>query len=233
MRNLLKHSAHGLVDLLERCIDFRTPRSLPLAQRLAFDLGRYELGTTLFFKRLAPRGVVFDIGAHVGYYSRLAARTARRVYAFEPDPENFALLERNAKHFPNITPLRMAVGEMNGEVAFYKVPDSTFRHSLIAEGGAVRPTTVECTTLDAFVAARGIKDISLVKIDVEQAEPMVFKGMQETLKQRPTVVFESGGQESDHVRAIAEDGSLVPLAEAVYYGGKRRVTNLVLDTSVV
>lgn len=52
----------------------------------------------LFAELVRPGMVVLDIGAFLGRYSLLAARqTGRqgRVYAFEPDPQNFPLLVRN------------------------------------------------------------------------------------------------------------------------------------------
>ena len=47
---------------------------------------------------LAPGDLVVDGGAHIGYHSLHMARAVGsngRVLAFEPDPANFALLERN------------------------------------------------------------------------------------------------------------------------------------------
>ena len=52
----------------------------------------YEAGTTRLFEQLVnPGDVVFDVGVHAGYYTRLAARLVGptgSIYAFEPEPEN-------------------------------------------------------------------------------------------------------------------------------------------------
>ena len=65
-------------------------------------LGSYELEKQqLFTKFVKNNDVVYDIGAHVGFYTLLASMLVGdgRVYAFEPDPENFKILEKNIK-FP-------------------------------------------------------------------------------------------------------------------------------------
>ena len=40
-------------------------------------------------------GIVVDLGAHVGWYTMLAASVGREVVAVESNPENVRLLERN------------------------------------------------------------------------------------------------------------------------------------------
>src|SRR5579862_918889 len=49
-------------------------------------------------KHLMTGGCFYDVGAHIGFYSLLAARLvgeAGRVAAFEPDPANFEPLKEN------------------------------------------------------------------------------------------------------------------------------------------
>ena len=43
----------------------------------------------------SPGGIVVDIGACVGAYTVYAAKSADRVFGFEPDPENVYLLRQN------------------------------------------------------------------------------------------------------------------------------------------
>ena len=51
--------------------------------------------TSLVMDLLHPGAVFVDVGANIGYFTVLAATTAGKVFAFEPDPENFRLLEAN------------------------------------------------------------------------------------------------------------------------------------------
>ena len=63
--------------------------------------GVYEPNTTAVFSSLIDKGTtVVDVGANLGYYTLLAAKVAKKVHAFEPEPDNFEMLsksvERNA-----------------------------------------------------------------------------------------------------------------------------------------
>ena len=56
--------------------------------------------TSLILALLSPGGVFVDVGANIGYFSVVAAvRVGRegRVFAFEPGPDNFRLLQRSAE----------------------------------------------------------------------------------------------------------------------------------------
>ncbi|SRR6266545_2940317 len=56
--------------------------------------------TELVMNEVRPGDVVVDVGAHIGYFTLLLAALVgpkSRVFAFEPDPDNFALLCRNVE----------------------------------------------------------------------------------------------------------------------------------------
>jgi FkbM family methyltransferase len=150
--------------------------------------GRWEPGVTRLVETVVQSGMtVVDGGAHIGYFSLLAARRVGpdgRVYAFEPAPENFDLLARNIalNHYRNVVPVRKAVSDHEGVEIFFLHPDSV-AHSLIAETfGRPRATIqVETTTLDSFFAAQRWPAVHLVKLDIEGAEPAALDGMTDLL----------------------------------------------------
>jgi hypothetical protein len=80
----------------------------------------YEPETTAVFLSLITDGdVVVDLGAHVGYYTLLAARRVGpegRVFAFEPNPDNFRLLVKNIESnlYSNVIPVQKAVSNGRG-----------------------------------------------------------------------------------------------------------------------
>lgn len=224
MRKALKSVALPVLALIERMYDFHTSPLPPIAERLKMIFGRYEIGTTRFIKKNLRGGVAFDVGANVGYYARLMSRYAKEVYAFEPDPDNFKILQENCKRYPNITPLNMAVSDTSGPVVLYKVRDSAMRHSLIDEGNTEK-LPVSCTTLDAFIQQRGIEGVSMIKIDVEGVEQKVFAGMRGLLaRERPILIYEGDDPEA---KAIAENGDIIVASGAAWWGSQRKVTNLV------
>src|SRR5260370_33118079 len=62
-------------------------------------------------------GPVLDCGAHIGVFSVLLASNGVKqpIHAFEPEPENYALLERNIQGYGSIAPIQKAVGRADGE----------------------------------------------------------------------------------------------------------------------
>ncbi len=189
MRELLKKSAHFLIKRIEAAKGFYLPDGLPARTKMAFLFGRYERETLTYIRAHVAGDVAIDVGAHVGYFSRHLSPLVKRVYAFEPDPTNFALLVKNTRRFANVTPLNMALSDSSGEQPFFLVPDSTFRHTLVSEGGYPH-IMVSTTTVDDFMESKKER-VSFVKIDVEGHEQSVLAGMKKTVgKDRPLVICE-------------------------------------------
>ena len=63
--------------------------------------GIYEENETALIKKEIEQGnIVLDIGANIGYYTLIVAKLVGKngkVFAFEPDPTNFALLKKILK----------------------------------------------------------------------------------------------------------------------------------------
>lgn len=158
---------------------------------------RYEPETTRLFERLVKPGqVVFDIGAHVGYYTLLAARLvgdAGRVYAFEPEPKNFALLQQNItlNGYRNVIAVNEAVTDSCGpRELFLSGLDNGF-HSLfqlkLRQDPNPRGVSIDATTLDAFTERLGWPRIDVIKMDIEGGETAAFQGMERLLERSPAL----------------------------------------------
>lgn len=109
--------------------------------------------------------IVADVGAYVGEFSLLCARQgAKKVYAFEPTPDTFKLLKRNAKQYDCITPVRRAVvGDGSDEVTLYISTGIGVTNSIVKEKQkGIKVKTVQYE--------RAVKKATVVKIDVEGAE---------------------------------------------------------------
>ena len=157
---------------------------------LDMAMDRYEPGTTHLVERLLEPGmVVVDVGAHVGYYTLLAAKQVGpkgKVYAFEPESANYALLEENIglNGYQNIVTIKSAVSSRSGSSTLYLTAldngrHSTYHHDLPENGSEV----VKATTLDAFLEGEEWPRVDLVKMDVEGAEEDVFQGMERLLRE--------------------------------------------------
>jgi len=159
---------------------------------LAMANNRYEPATTrLFQTTVTPGMVMVDIGAHVGYYTLLAAQLTGptgQIYAFEPEPGNHDTLLKNIElnGHDNITATRSAVSDRQGSATMYLTSLDSGRHSLFLHDLPQRGNAaVETTTLDLFLEARDWPKIDLIKIDVEGAEVAVLDGMSQSLERFP------------------------------------------------
>lgn len=120
--------------------------------------------------------IVADVGAYAGIYTIAFARgvgPAGRVFAFEPDPDNFIRLKRIVelnKVSSHVELIRMAVGERDGAVGFSSGLESGSHINLSLTG---KTPTVRCVSLDTFF---NHQRLDILKVDVEGFEEDVLKG---------------------------------------------------------
>jgi FkbM family methyltransferase len=153
-------------------------------QRWIF-LGIYEEEPTALVRAyLRPGMVVADVGANVGYYSLLALSLvgpSGRVLAFEPAARPRERLRATLEGVCNVEVLACALGSERGVSNLYvdRDADNDTPTMVASEGGV--PVSVTVDTLDAFLAARGIQRLDLLKLDVEGWEPHVLDGARQVL----------------------------------------------------
>ncbi|MBI1884963.1 MAG: FkbM family methyltransferase [Chloroflexi bacterium] len=195
VRERLFRMVRGLVSPPARVKVFGD-QQLYLPKRAAWEpsylKGVYEPGTTALFQQIVKPGMtVVDAGAHVGYFTLLAASLvgrAGRVFAFEPEPGNFALLARNveANGYRNVVCCQQALSDRPGRgelfLGRYSITHSLAGHSA-GDGG--RSVPVETTTLDDFLSRRGWPSVEVVKMDVEGWEPFALAGATRLLERCP------------------------------------------------
>lgn len=183
MRTILKHVLNFAADAWARAAGFSFPEKYGWREKLAMLGGGYERETGSLLRRIVRPGMtVVDIGAHIGYFTRLlseAVGPSGRVFAFEPEPGNFALLSKNTKRYANVQCLNSAVSEQSGVAVLHIVLGSTGCHSLLGESGV--PLTVSTVSLDEFLARENVREVGVIKMDIEGAEPLALKGMSELI----------------------------------------------------
>ena len=144
----------------------------------------YEKETTGLFKKIIIPGMtIIDIGAHIGYFTRIFSKhtgAKGKVYAFEADPENFMLLIKNTKHLKNIELSNVAISDRAGKIDFYH-SDKSGCNSIIPAEFRPKKITVASAELDSFIKENGIKKVDLIKMDIEGGEPAALKGMRRLL----------------------------------------------------
>jgi len=138
---------------------------------------------------------VIDVGAYIGYYTILMSDLVGptgRVYAFEPDPDNFSVLEENVGDRENVNLVNSAVSDYEGLGTLYRSKVNKGDHRLYPsyEGQSYRD--VDVTTLDYYMLGRLYP--SFIKIDAQGAEGAVLKGARKLIELMPRlkIVVEYG-----------------------------------------
>ncbi len=145
--------------------------------------------------------VVVDVGAHVGTFTlcMAAANPETQVFAFEPVTQVFDRLVRNVagNRMKGVVCVAAAVTADAGETPLFSPADelSTVasrvpRHRLSHRERPYRCDIVPSVRLDTFLEGCDVGSVDLVKIDVEQAELDVLRGMSRLLESRPHVICE-------------------------------------------
>lgn len=126
-----------------------------------------------------PDDLIVDVGAHIGCFSYAAMlRGARRVYAFEPDPANFAQASRNLRRFGDRVHLersavwrsdvvipQLALGRVDTNLAGV----SALWGGAASTGQSLAPAVRLDDVLQALTGG-GRTRVRLLKIDCEAAE---------------------------------------------------------------
>jgi FkbM family methyltransferase len=235
----------GVGKFATRWLARRRPQPSPLTARLFFGADMtvvlpeviseaiYTYGmfdptvTWMALKSVRAGDLIFDVGAHFGYFSLLFAHLTGangRVIAFEPTPSTFAILQANARRSNRIEAVNQAAGDADGEV---EIADFGLKYSawntLAAESrmpgllgaNACKHLKVPAVRLDAYARARGLIP-DFIKIDAENFEHAVVNGLQGLLEQsQPVVLLEAGSEsalaagrrfEELGYRVVASDG---------------------------
>lgn len=134
-----------------------------------------------------------DVGAHIGYYTIFASKIVGetgKVFAFEPDPTNFALLEKNIKAngCENVIAIQKAVSNKTGTDALYISPDNSGDNRIYDSDLGWKTVDVETVRLDDYFKDYDT-DIRFVKIDVQGVEGSVLQGMKSILQKNDDVML--------------------------------------------
>jgi FkbM family methyltransferase len=147
-------------------------------------------------KHVMPRARVLDIGAQSGFYSLLLSRLVGpegMVFAFEPLPANFRILEENVRlnNIQNVRIRREAVSDHSGEIRFeFPHEEPSLVAGPVIEGDDLGTFQVPAVSLDDFVRQTG-HSIQFIKMDVEGAETAVLRGAVQSLKAfHPPMIIE-------------------------------------------
>ena len=211
----------------------------------ALDISRfgfYEEGLTqIILDNLKPGMTFLDIGAHIGYYTLMAAWLVGErgsVHSFEPTPETFKILESNAGDKLNVCLNSIALSHESGTIQLNDYgPQLMGRNSKFQvelnfnKNQNIEPIQhqVTATTVDQYVALNQLCP-DFIKIDAEHSEYDIIRGMRCTLaKYRPSVSIEVGDMGVPGVPPCRE---LVELMTAQGYQAYQFDNNRIVEHSI-
>jgi FkbM family methyltransferase len=160
-------------------------------------MGNYEPEITEKFVKYAKRSkVIYDIGAHIGYYTLLASKFTEpggKIFAFEPLPENIQKLQRHVEinDRSNVVIIEKAVSFKTGETIFTNsgnnVANTICENSPMFQFG--KTIEVNTTSLDDLLLTGFVLPPQLIKMDIEGAEFDALRGAEILLRKHHPTIF--------------------------------------------
>lgn len=169
-----------------------------------------------------PVKCFLDIGANFGYHTLTTARLIQSsdgiVHAFEPQIQNFALLEENVNdnQIKNVHVYNYACGNKKEKVkipiihTFQSTKENAFNINMgdftpnynINENDESSYDIVDTILLDDF----NFENVDLVKIDVQGWEKKVLQGMEKIMeKSKPVIIIEIEEIQLNKVNITSKD----------------------------
>ena len=183
----------GVTRVLTRYKMFVDLTDISLVPHLILD-GFWETPVSQCLAKLVREGdVCIDVGAHLGYFSILMSALSGangRTIAVEPNPVIAATLRKTSGiNHPSFEVWEGAFSDRTGQMEIHVPHDKSGDASLLirnqAEENALMTYRVSSMTVDRFAEDFGLRHIDVMKIDAEGAEPMIFEGMPNVLKDNP------------------------------------------------
>ncbi len=162
--------------------------------------GIFEVNEIDFFiNKMSKCSVFYDVGANVGIYSIIGAKTYKNVqiFAFEPVASTRLYLKENLifNNISNVLIIPYALGNSNSVKKMYKVESAPGVNSLIGSRFlSYKPTSydlIEVRKLDDVFLNMNLPKPDFIKVDIEGYEPYFVDGSIELIqKYTPLLMLE-------------------------------------------
>tara|TARA_A100001011_G_scaffold37995_1_gene35984 strand:- start:552 stop:1424 length:873 start_codon:yes stop_codon:yes gene_type:complete len=135
---------------------------------------------------------IIDGGSNIGNHSIVFSQYFKKIYSYEPHPINYLINKINTKSFKNIEVFNYALGDKKKKSVLFEDPKGMGGHSFLKtsiSNKLKKKHTVKMITLDSL--KHRLKNIFLIKLDVENYEFQVLKGgLSFISKYRPIIIYE-------------------------------------------
>jgi FkbM family methyltransferase len=140
-------------------------------------------------ENLSHDDILIDCGANVGEITEIFAKTGAKVYAFEPDPYAFEVLQQRMVAWPNVECINKGVLDQNSEMLLYFRKDREESKLVSTQGSTFELgkknvdetsyTSVKVIDFAEFIMALP-NPVSILKMDVEGSEVRILHKLIET-----------------------------------------------------
>jgi FkbM family methyltransferase len=148
--------------------------------------------TTIFKKHIKRGDVILDLGAHIGYYTLIAAGIVGnkgKVYAFEPCKKNFTILEKNVceSGYKNIILVNKAVSNKTGKTRLFLHSINSGDNRLFFDPKEkMKEEIVEQISLDKYFKNK-YRKVDLIKLDIQGSEALALTGAENLIKKNRNI----------------------------------------------
>lgn len=197
--------------------------------------GAYEHGNAALLSAILEaaaddgrKTTVLDVGANVGVFTALFARSANRVVACEPFPLYAERLEALVadNRLENVMLVRKGLGSCRGDAGYRQDtgPNQTGSFAVEAVGSAGPALPLPLVRGDDLLAELDVERIDLIKIDTDGCEAEVLEGLRATLRRdRPIVLLEYGEQTARKLPTLAALQALLYDGAVVFRASQSRL----------
>ena len=154
--------------------------------------GFYEAGMLSYIRENYSGGNFIDIGACLGNHSIYFSNIADKVYSFEPLKGNYMLFSLNMllNNSINIESFNVALGDKD------EIKEINREQGIVQGSASFTHPTEKANIKERVIVKRlddfNIKDVKVIKIDVEEYNIPVLEGAKKTiLKYKPVLFIES------------------------------------------
>ena len=142
--------------------------------------------TDVMRQRIKPGDIFVDVGANIGYYTVVAATLVGsfgKVFAFEPDPTNFALLAKNSNinRLSNAWLINAAMTDSDADGKLFLNPENCGDHQIFDADGKRAAIPIRMLNGSNFLSSH-VRHINFIKIDTQGAEVGVLMGLAPIIK---------------------------------------------------
>jgi len=190
----------------------------PISNQLKKNLIWEKNLHNIFTKYITPNSIVIEGGCHIGSHTIKLGMLAKHVFAFEPMPSSYDILEKNIKlnDLKNITLFKKGLSNTFNTTHFQWIPKDNPGGSGLASNPMRKPTWikeeknkihVDLTTIDSL----NLKRLDFIKLDIEGYETLAISGGIKTIKKyKPVITLESyyncnGGVDIDFTKHNFKD----------------------------